>query len=130
MEEILTRFPHLGEQIFDQLNGEDLQKCREIEESWNIFIDRQKFPWIRAIQKHLKLDKDWKKVVQTSDVEIVRNLASAVYDHYQGNLLKGKVNIDNCSGQLSYRFIRNSVKFPLKYGFWYKSLRKNATLNS
>jgi hypothetical protein len=96
MEEIIIRFPHLCEQIFDQLNGNDLQRCREIEESWKIFIDRQKFPWIRAIKKHLTLDKDWKGVVQTSNVEIVRNLASAVYDHYQGNLLR--VNIDNCSG--------------------------------
>lgn len=95
MEEIITRFPHLGEQIFDQLTGEDLQRCREIEESWKIFIDSQKFPWIRAIKKHLKLDKDWKEVVQRSNVEIVRNLASAVYDHYQGNLLK---DVDNRLG--------------------------------
>ena len=59
MEEIFTRFPHLGEQIFDQLNRKDLTKCRKVEESWRIFINRQKFPWIRVIKKHLKLDKDY-----------------------------------------------------------------------
>ena len=84
MEEIITRFPHLGEQIFDQLNRKNLQKCRKVEESWKIFIDRQKFPWIRVIKKHLKLDKDWKEVVQRSNVEIVKNLASAVFDHFFG----------------------------------------------
>ena len=126
MEEIITRFPHLGEQIFDQLNRKNLQKCRKVEESWKIFIDRQKFPWIRVIKKHLKLDKDWKEVVQRSNVEIVKNLASAVYDHYvgfddgennqetdslddkedmaedQGNLLQ---DIDNCSGAAKGRLI-------------------------
>ena len=85
MEEIITRFPHLGEQIFDQLKGKDLQKCREVEESWKIFIDRQKFPWIRVIKELLRQpDKDWKEVAKRSNVETVRNLASAVYDHYVG----------------------------------------------
>ena len=83
MEEIITRFPHLGEQIFDQLKGKDLQKCREVEESWKIFIDSQKSQWIRVIKKHLRQpDKDWKEVAKISNVETVRNLASAVYDHY------------------------------------------------
>ena len=84
MEEIITRFPHLGEQIFEQLNRKDLKKCRKVKESWRIFIDRQNFPWIRVIKKRLKLDKDWKEVLQRSSVKIVKNLASAVYDHYVG----------------------------------------------
>ena len=105
MEEIMSRFPHLGEQIFDQLNRKNLQKCRKVEESWKIFIDRQKFPWIRVIKKHLKLDKDWKEVLQRSSVKIVKNLASAVYDHYVGNdqetdSLDDKVDVAEDQGNL------------------------------
>ena len=49
MEELITRFPHVAEQIFEQLNNISLTKCREVEKSWQTFIDDKNLPWIRIV---------------------------------------------------------------------------------
>ena len=49
MEEVLLRFSHLGENIFDLLDNKSLFKCRKICRTWSSFIADQKFPWIRVI---------------------------------------------------------------------------------
>ena len=56
MEEILKRFPQIGEKIFLQLNDDDLQNCRRINKSWKNFIDNpsQKQVCIRIIQGYEK----------------------------------------------------------------------------
>ena len=54
MEEVLMRFSHLGQDIFDSLNNENLIKCRKINKSWKIFIDNEKFSSKRIIKSFLK----------------------------------------------------------------------------
>ena len=39
MEEILLRFPHLGEAIVKQLSNEDDSKLREVSRTWQNFVD-------------------------------------------------------------------------------------------
>ena len=55
MEEVLSRFPLLGENIFDSLKGKELFNCRKICKNWNSFIDGKKFYWIQVIET---LDKE------------------------------------------------------------------------
>ena len=50
MEEVILRFPHLGEQIFESLSNEDLIKCKEVGRSWLRFIEQRNYPWIRIIR--------------------------------------------------------------------------------
>ena len=38
MEQVFLRFPHLGEQIFGQLNYSDLELCKKINKLYEEFI--------------------------------------------------------------------------------------------
>ena len=55
MEEVFLRFPHVGEQIFEQMDNKDLKKCTEAGKHLNDFISGQKIPWIRMIHNVCKL---------------------------------------------------------------------------
>ena len=39
----------MAEQIFQQLNNEDLAKSREVERLWQKFIDERNYPWLRIV---------------------------------------------------------------------------------
>ena len=49
MEEIILRFPHLAEKIFQKLTNEGLAKSREVERLWQKFIDERSYPWLRIV---------------------------------------------------------------------------------
>ena len=49
MKDLILRFPHLAEQIFQQLDNKSLAKCREIERLWQKFIDEKNYPWLRIV---------------------------------------------------------------------------------
>ena len=56
MEEVLLRFSHLGEGIFDLLDEENLQKCRKVGRTWKRFVEdpNQKLLRIQIIKKYEK----------------------------------------------------------------------------
>ena len=69
MEVVLLRFPHIGYQIFEQLDNPFFTICREVSKSWEKFIDNDKLPWIRKIVQNIKpLTKSWKLFFQKFDV--------------------------------------------------------------
>ena len=49
MKDILHRFPHLSEQIFQKLDSESLLKCREVSNSWQNVIDGRNYPWLHIV---------------------------------------------------------------------------------
>jgi hypothetical protein len=49
MEELILRFPHVAEQIFQQLDNKDLAKSRQVERLWLKFIDERNYPWLRIV---------------------------------------------------------------------------------
>ena len=49
MEEMILRFPHLAEKIFEKLTNEGLAKSREVERLWQKFIDEKNYPWLRIV---------------------------------------------------------------------------------
>ena len=67
MAEILLRFSHLGEEIFDSLDNKNLVICRKVCRTWKSFIVDHKFFWVRVINKHeenmciLGKREDWRK---------------------------------------------------------------------
>ena len=84
MEVVLLRFPHIGSQIFDQLDNPLLTKCREVGKSWNSFIDNEKLPWIRMIIKHIKpLVSPWKHFLRKSNVKSVVEIAVSVIQYFR-----------------------------------------------
>ena len=52
MEDVLLRFPQIGEEIFDSLDEESLENCKKVCRIWKNFIEdpNQKFKWIQAIK--------------------------------------------------------------------------------
>ena len=50
MEYLTERFPHIAEQIFEQLDNKSLTKCREVNKVWKNFIDERNYPWIRIVK--------------------------------------------------------------------------------
>ena len=63
MEEVLLRFPLLAQKMFEQLDNESLTNSRTVNKSWLQFIDDQKFPWIRKIEKLMDSpDIDWQSI--------------------------------------------------------------------
>ena len=49
MRDLILRFPHVAEQIFQQLDNENLAKSREVEKLWKKFIDERNYPWLRIV---------------------------------------------------------------------------------
>ena len=43
MEDQILRFPHIAQQIFEQLDNKSLATCREADRDWQYFIDNEKF---------------------------------------------------------------------------------------
>ena len=76
---VMVRFPDIAVQIFDQLGNDDLVNCRKLNESSRSFIDNQKLPWIRMIQKYASNTsgflQDWKQVMGKTPTRIVKEIA-------------------------------------------------------
>ena len=51
MENILCPFPHIFQQILDELDLKSLADCRLVEKSWLYFVDNSKSNWIRMIKE-------------------------------------------------------------------------------
>ena len=86
MEEFLERFPRVGEEIFKQLDNQNLAKCREVSRSQYKFLEESKVLWRRMIEKYsannLEFKNAWKLVVERVPVQNVKELAIAVEQFY------------------------------------------------
>ena len=79
MADLILRFPHIAERILDELNNGDIAKCRKLSKSMRQFIDMQKLPWIRMINKHSESQTEfldqWKQVTEKTPTTMVKKLA-------------------------------------------------------
>ena len=82
MEVLILRFPHLVENIFDQLNNENLAKCSEASKTWHNYVAKQKFFHCRKIKRRIEenlvFGEFWKKVLSKANTEISLQLSLAV----------------------------------------------------
>ena len=76
MEEIFSRFPHIGEKIMDQLDNANLTDCRLVDGFWRNFIDNQKLLWMRIIYKSLSMgpNHEWQEISRKLNFEMVKIL--------------------------------------------------------
>ena len=102
MEDLINRIPLVASFVFDELDNQSLLKCTEISKELNNSIKNEKLFWLRIIQKYgqnlgtplhqvdekesspdwngakrLPLPKPWKKTVDNSPLQFVRELAEA-----------------------------------------------------
>ena len=87
METICKRFPHLAERIFDQVDDQSLNNCKEISEEVLEYLENERFFWIRIIKKYQSKLKDfpklWKPVIDKTPTEIVKEIGIAVSQFFQ-----------------------------------------------
>ena len=57
MEEIFSRFPHIGEQIFEEIENGTITKCIEVTKSWQTFLS------FRIINMYTDLSKSMIKQI-------------------------------------------------------------------
>lgn len=87
MEDLLSRFPHIGEIIFENLDDQSILSSKQVSKSWYNFINCQKFPWIRIVKNYVKESnkdytqnpKKWKKLFRNFSVKSVRDFAYFVH---------------------------------------------------
>ena len=95
MDEIISRFCHIAEQIFEELDNKYFIQCKVISPSWKNFIEESKFSYIRLIKTVTNCSKkEVKKTLPKANVEETRRLASDVTKVYNELL---KVNVDHPS---------------------------------
>ena len=79
IEEIFARFPHLSEAIFVRLDDRSLASCREVNKTWQEFVDSQRIYWIRKILKYAnpqsKFHEEWKIVLEKTPIETLKEFA-------------------------------------------------------
>ena len=87
MENLCKRFPHLAAQVFDQVDDQSLNNCKEMNRGVLEHLDNERFFWIRIIKKYQKRLKDfpklWKPVIDKIPVETVKQIAIAVSEFFQ-----------------------------------------------
>jgi hypothetical protein len=87
METICKRFPHLAERIFDQVDNQSLNNCKEISGEVLEYLENERFFWIRIIKKYQERLKDfpklWKPVIDKTPTEIVKEIGIAVSQFFQ-----------------------------------------------
>ena len=83
MEELLSRFPDIAEEIFEKLDDERLVMCKESSRSIFSFMDEDTKFWKRIIRKlhySQKTADDWRMLMDTKQTspEMIRELGRAV----------------------------------------------------
>ena len=89
MEESFQRFSHLPERIFEHLDNVSIVKCREVNKSWQEYLDQGKVLRIRIIQSirskvgnFHEVGESWEAAFKTLNTEAIRELGIAVKDIY------------------------------------------------
>ena len=85
MDDLMLRFPHIGQQIFDKLDNVNLAKCQEVSTSWCDFINYQKNTYIKIIRTYIPEDEFkelWSPVLHKYNSETVMQLACGVQKFY------------------------------------------------
>ena len=81
IDETFRRFPHLSQNIFNNLDNNSLTNCREVCRTWKSSIDCEKFACLRRIQKYRRrlepLDQ-WNEVIKKTPVEEIKQLCQIV----------------------------------------------------
>ena len=86
---VIVRFPDIAEMIFCQLDNYSMANCRKVTDSWSAFIDNQKLPWIRKIQKYAGslhgFHDQWLQIIARTPIKMVKKIAVNVEDFFKAN---------------------------------------------
>ena len=77
IEETISRFPHLAEQIFEKLDVQSLRKSEEVNKIWQKFIFERKILSIKLLKRYTQIPAPiLKKKLKKNDFQTVQKLAN------------------------------------------------------
>ena len=83
MDELCQRFSLMVQKIMNHVDNETLINFKEAGRNNATFLEKERFYWIRIIQRYNclygELHEVWRKFVRKTPVEIIKELAVAVY---------------------------------------------------
>ena len=93
MEEVLLRFGHIGDQIFEELDSQTLLKCGFVGRDWNLFLDHGKVRPFRIIKAITNIDENYlTNRIKEINVETAKGLVTTIRNIYQGFPRRGNIN--------------------------------------
>ena len=101
MDQLLSRFPDIAEDIFENLDDESLVRCKEASRSMSSFLDEDNKFWKRIIRKYLNnletndFKKSWDVLIDLKQTgsEMFKELGRAVQNYlnrHEGQGSQGK----------------------------------------
>ena len=110
MEDFFSRFPHLSDKIFANIDHASIEECRLVSKSWKSYLDHSKPIQIRLIQKNVDsfccVEESWKDILKKSNSDIIEELFCAVKELYGAkpknqycHLGKSPVNLEGSCDQ-------------------------------
>ena len=123
MGQVFARFPHIGDQIFINLDDQNLTKCREVCDSWMTFLDNEKLIWARIIMSHIEASNswNWQKFLSTTSTSMLCKIATRIQHFY-----KYEYNIHGIVKEMSPLHFAVMMYDDTKYCI---NLIKNGTIN-
>ena len=119
IEDLIERFPHIAEQIFEYLDNISLTNCREVVKSWKDFIDNKYLPWKRIVKKE-KYFEDGSKLlhvaVKTGQVKMFKKLIEDEEDKNPKNAKRKtpfNIAVENGYFEITEFLIQNSKKLNI-----------------
>ena len=100
MGNIILRFPHLIDEIFDNIENTSLANCNEVSRLWYNHLKNQKSVHVKIIcsylqKHHEEVGEHWKSFLKTSNRENIIKLALAVKKIY-GENSKFQAHLEKC----------------------------------
>ena len=107
MKEIISRFPHIAEQIFEELDSNFFIQCKVVSPSWKNFIEESKFSYIRLIKTVTSCSKkEVEKTLPKANLEETKRLASDVTKVYNEllkvNVYRPSLTLFDCAAKCGY----------------------------
>ena len=94
MEEVLLRFGHLGQNIFEKLDDPTLLKCKEVTRTWETFIHVEKIAVLRVVEIKTNAPRAFiKKILHRLDSDSTKQFADnacRIYDRFPSGT--GEIN--------------------------------------
>ena len=81
LDEMMLRFPHIVQDVFQELDDKSLTNCRNVSKACCDFIDNEKLYWVRKIQDFVSMmefHQQWKKVLKNISTESTKEIFVAV----------------------------------------------------
>ena len=90
IEETFWRFPHIGEQIFEELDDTSLLKCLEINKWWQKIVIERKIRQIKQLEKYTYIKFSiLKKELGNKEFETIHKLANYSMKVYKKVIIDG-----------------------------------------